>query len=293
MKAAKIVTAPIFLLFFVSCVPQETGTEIEPVVEAVAPVENKLFETATVAVPAVVTVPKITEPILISAAAVPPIVPGQFVQIEVKDSKKTFLRRPFSVHDVSEPHNSITLLIKKVGQGTKKLEDLAVDQKVSVIYPLGTGFSDTKEKDVLLIGGGCGVAPLLYLAKHLHSKNIKPHIVLGGRTKQDVARVSEYENWGRVDVTTEDGSWGEKGLVMDHSILKDTDFKQIFACGPEPMLKSIASFAKEKKIDCEVSLENEMACGIGACLCCVTETKEGHQCICTEGPVFNARDLKW
>ena len=102
----------------------------------------------------------------------------------------------------------------------------------------------------------------------------------------------EYEKYATVYYTTEDGSYGEKGYPTQHSILTE-QFDHIFCCGPEPMMKAVARYAYSKHIDCEVSLENTMACGIGACLCCVNDTKEGHKCVCTDGPVFNINDLKW
>ena len=106
-------------------------------------------------------------------------------------------------------------------------------------------------------------------------------------------QMEQFERFGRVCVTTEDGSLGEKGFVTNHSILNNESFDKIYVCGPTPMMKAVASFASKKGIDCEVSLENKMACGLGACLCCVTETQAGHKCVCSDGPVFNIKDLTW
>jgi dihydroorotate dehydrogenase electron transfer subunit len=222
----------------------------------------------------------------------PEILPGQFVEVLIDKSKTTFLRRPFSIHDVNTSKTSVSLLIKKVGAGSETLSQVKVGEMVNVIFPLGKGYNLTQNKKVLLIGGGCGIAPLLYLARCLKEKNNDVHVLLGGRSKDDVLETEEFNKFGKIFVSTEDGSSCEKGMVTTNSILKN-NFDKIYTCGPEPMLKAVAKIAKEKNIDCEVSLENTMACGIGACLCCVVDTRKGHQCVCTEGPVFNINELKW
>jgi dihydroorotate dehydrogenase electron transfer subunit len=118
--------------------------------------------------------------------------------------------------------------------------------------------------------------------------------LLGGRTSADIHLIEDFKKYGSVYFTTEDGSIGEKGRVTDHSIFYQiSEFSKIYTCGPDPMMKAIGKIAQKNQIPCEVSLENMMACGFGACLCCVTETKEGNKCVCTEGPVFNVDDLKW
>lgn len=142
------------------------------------------------------------------------------------------------------------------------------------------------------MGGGVGIAPLLQLGKKLKEEGFVPNFLLGGRSAKDLIQLEEYKKIGDVYVTTEDGSLGEKGFVTNHSVLSQ-DFKKIYTCGPTPMMKAVASYAVKNGIECEVSLENKMACGLGACLCCVTETKEGHKCVCSDGPVFNVKDLSW
>jgi dihydroorotate dehydrogenase electron transfer subunit len=224
----------------------------------------------------------------------PEILPGQFAEVLVDNSQATFLRRPLSIHDVSMKQNTITFFIKCVGPATIKLLDLQKGDFVNVMYPLGNTFSLDTEDPVLLVGGGCGVAPLLYLAKYLKAKNKIVTILIGARTESDIAEIEEYSEAGTLLISTEDGSKGEEGLVTEHSVFeKINQFKRIYCCGPEPMMKAVASLAKKNKVECEVSLENTMACGIGACLCCVTDTVEGHKCICTDGPVFNIKQLKW
>lgn len=232
--------------------------------------------------------------LLQSSELLPEIKAGQFVQVEIKQSKSTFLRRPLSIHDVDYNNNTITLLIQKVGEGTTKLSDVKKNDVVNIVYPLGNGFTITENENVLLIGGGCGIAPLLYLARVLFNKGNKVSTLIGGMSKNDILESELYEKFGKVYLTTVDGTIGEKGIVTEHSILKNDNFiySKIYTCGPEPMMKAIAKIANKKNIDCEVSLENIMACGIGACLCCVVDTVNGNKCSCTEGPVFNYNQLK-
>ncbi len=223
----------------------------------------------------------------------PEMFPGQFVEILVEHSTTTFLRRPLSIHFVDRKTNEMWLLVQKIGDGTRKMSEYFIGQKVNLIYPLGNSFSiPATQQKVLLVGGGVGVAPLLMLGDALLKSFIDPIFLLGARSKDDLLELDEFAKYGKVYTTTEDGSYGEKGFVTQHSILKE-QFDKIYTCGPTPMMKAIAAYASEKNIDCEVSLENTMACGIGACLCCVQETKEGHKCVCTDGPVFNIKDLKW
>jgi len=146
---------------------------------------------------------------------------------------------------------------------------------------------------VLLIGGGVGVAPLLMLGSQLKEKNIPVTFLLGARSAADLLEIDLFSQYGEVYTTTEDGSAGEKGYVTQHSILNTTVFDRIYTCGPKLMMQAVADYAKKHGIDCEVSLENTMACGIGACLCCVEDTREGHVCVCKDGPVFNTNVLKW
>ena len=126
---------------------------------------------------------------------------------------------------------------------------------------------------MLLAGGGVGVAPLLYLGKLLNEQGVDITFLLGARSAKDLLMLSEFEKYGRVLVTTEDGSMGEKGFVTNHSVLQKESFDMIQVCGPTPMMKAVARYAREKDIECEVSLENLMACGLGACLCCVEKVR--------------------
>ena len=215
--------------------------------------------------------------------------PGQFVEVAVPDCREVMLRRPISVHDVDVEAGTLSLLVQVVGRGTERLSQVAVGSTLNVIWPLGRGFSVAGER-VLLVGGGTGVAPLLYLAKCYAARGVRPTLLLGGRTSGLIPTLSRYEPWGRLCVATDDGSLGERGLVTEHSCFAEP-YDHICACGPTPMMKAVARSARQRGIDCEVSLENMMACGLGACLCCVAATDEGHKCVCREGPVFDIKHL--
>jgi dihydroorotate dehydrogenase electron transfer subunit len=225
----------------------------------------------------------------------PECLPGQFAEVLVTGQESVFLRRPLSIHDIDYKKNTISFLVQIVGKGTNHLSEIKSGDLLNVVYPLGQGFNPVKSGEkALLIGGGCGIAPLLYLARVLKSKGVEVDTLVGVRTKSYLIEIEKYHEYGNVLITTEDGSEGTKGYVVNHPVFENlNDYKKIYTCGPEVMMKAIAKRAAEAGVDCEVSLENTMACGIGACLCCVTETKEGNKCVCTDGPVFNINDLKW
>jgi dihydroorotate dehydrogenase electron transfer subunit len=226
---------------------------------------------------------------------IPPIGPGQFAEIRVDNTPDVFLRRPFSVLDVNYELGLLQFYIKAIGKGTKKLSGLEPGQSVNIIYPLGNHFTIVDKGPVLIVGGGSGVAPFRLLARELHQKKVKMGFLIGGKRERDILLTEELKSYGQVNVTTEDGSVGEKGLVTQHSVFRNMDasVQMIYTCGPEPMMKAVSEIAHLKGIPCEASLENLMACGFGACLCCITETVYGNKCVCTEGPVFNTNDLKW
>ena len=179
----------------------------------------------------------------------PEMLPGQFVEIRVDNSPSTFLRRPISINNVDYDANELWLLIAAVGEGTKRLQQLKKGDLLNCVLPLGNSFTmptDASHK-VLLVGGGVGVAPLLYFGKKLKTMGIEPTFLLGARTAKDVLEKPLFEEVGRVFIN----------------------------------------------IECEVSLENKMACGVGACLCCVEKTVDGNKCVCKEGPVMNIKKLSW
>ena len=232
---------------------------------------------------------------LTQAAPLPEMIPGQFVEVKVPNSEMTYLRRPISINDVNREQNELHLLIACIGDGTRRLGTLRIGETVSVMLPLGNGFTlpDSPEKRYLLVGGGVGVAPLLYLGKEIRRMGGEPCFLLGARSHKDLLLIEEFRKVGKVCITTEDGSDGEKGFVTNHSVLAKERFEMICTCGPKPMMAAVARYARKENIDCEVSLENMMACGIGACLCCVEDTTEGHLCVCKDGPVININKLKW
>ena len=223
----------------------------------------------------------------------PEMQPGQFVQVEVPNSKSTYLRRPISINYVDYANNQLWLLVRKAGEGTSSLMKLAENDVVNLMLPLGNGFTIFPGETMLLIGGGVGVAPLLYLGKKAKEAGANVKFLLGARTENDLLELEKFEAVGDVFVSTENGGKGEKGFVTQHSVLNSGSFSRIACCGPMPMMKAVAKIAKDKSIECEVSLENVMACGLGACLCCVEDTVEGNMCVCKEGPVFNIKRLKW
>jgi dihydroorotate dehydrogenase electron transfer subunit len=225
---------------------------------------------------------------------IPDLKPGQFIQVRVDGSPETFLRRPISVHDVDYVKNTFKILIQIAGKGTETLSKIESGDTLNIIYPLGNSFSlPANGNKILLVGGGCGIAPLLFLGRSLKSNGFVPDILLGFRNKDRIIEFEEYLQIGNVFITTEDGSMGEKGYVTTHSIFATNEYDKLYCCGPDRMMKAIADYCKKKEIVCEVSLENLMACGIGACLCCVVDTVRGNLCTCIDGPVFNVNDLKW
>ena len=223
----------------------------------------------------------------------PELMPGQFVQVSIDNSKTTFLRRPISINYVDRQNNQLWLLVRKAGEGTRALCEKSARDTVNLLLPLGNAFSVPGQgASVLLVGGGVGVAPMLFWGAELKRLGFRPEFLLGARSASDILELDEFTGIGKVYVSTEDGSLGETGLITANTILsRHTDF--IYCCGPAPMMKAVAKKAREVGATCEVSLENMMACGLGACLCCVENTVKGNVCVCTEGPVFNINELTW
>ena len=225
----------------------------------------------------------------------PEMLPGQFVEVRVDNTPSTFLRRPISINNVDYDRNELWLLVAAVGDGTRQLQKLQKGDRLNCVLPLGNSFTmptDSTQK-VLLVGGGVGVAPLLYFGKLIKAMGGEPTFLLGARSAKDVLERELFEQVGRVLITTEDGSEGEKGFVTNHSVLAQEHFDRISTCGPKPMMMAVARYAFKNDIECEVSLENKMACGVGACLCCVEKTVEGNKCVSKAGPVMNLKQVTW
>lgn len=225
----------------------------------------------------------------------PDMLPGQFVEVRVDNSPTTFLRRPISISFVDRSRNELWLLVAAIGDGTRAMASLVVGNRLNCLLPLGNGFTmpSSASERVLLVGGGVGVAPLLYMGAEMRRCGCEPTFLLGARRSADLLLLDHFRRYGRVFVTTEDGSAGERGFVTNHSVLQSEHFDRIQTCGPKPMMVAVARYAAAAGIDCEASLENMMACGVGACLCCVEKTTEGNLCVCKEGPVFNINKLLW
>lgn len=233
--------------------------------------------------------------VLTDEKPLPEMMPGQFVEVQVKGSETTFLRRPISINNVDYDANELHLLVHVVGEGTAQMAKLQAGDTLNCVLPLGNGFTLPQSKDdrVLLVGGGVGVAPLLYMGRKVREMGATPVFLLGAKTEKDLLMLDEFRQIGDVHVTTEDASLGEKGFVTNHSVLENETFTRIQVCGPKPMMVAVARYAKAKSVECEVSLENMMACGLGACLCCVEKTVRGNLCVCKDGPVFNIQKLLW
>ena len=225
----------------------------------------------------------------------PDVLPGQFAEIRVDGSPETFLRRPISINFIDKEKNELWLLIQIVGAGTRTMAKLVPGDTLNLIFPLGNTFTVPKNKSarIALVGGGVGVAPLLMYGEWLHRNGYNCTFMLGARSSVDLLQLDEFAKYGKVFTTTEDGTHGEKGYITQHSMFNKPMFDYIFTCGPTPMMKAVARYAQDKGIFCEASLENMMGCGIGACLCCVTDTTDGNLCVCSEGPIFNVTKLKW
>ncbi len=229
---------------------------------------------------------------------VPLIQPGQFAHVRVLPLKEALLRRPFSIFQVEG--ETFSILYKTVGKGSKTLSQMQSCEELSVIAPLGHGFTVPKKggETPLLIAGGYGMAAMYLLAQRSPQKGI---VFVGGRKRVDILCEKEFKALGwDVRVTTEDGSHGEKGMVTKPLVAeleRNKTGRKLFACGPTGMLKAVAQIAKEADVPAELSMDEHMCCGIGVCLTCVipVKTEEGweYQRTCTEGPVFDAGHVAW
>jgi len=220
-------------------------------------------------------------------------VPGQFVNVQVSRRTAPLLRRPLGVAGVDREHGVITLIYRIIGEATKILADVCSGDVISVVGPLGHGF-DRSAKHPLLIGGGTGLAPLLYLAETMAAEGIKPDVIMGGRTAEDLFWKDMYLDLvERMGLTTDDGSLGTKGTVMAELplVLQRIHYDCVYVCGPAPMMKAVSAAVLEKGIKCQVSLEKYMACGLGACLSCSCQGIGKRIKVCQDGPVFWAEEV--
>ena len=237
--------------------------------------------------------------LVVLAPQIAPLVqPGQFVHVRILPLKHSLLRRPFSVFQVSG--DTLSILYKTIGQGTEVLSRMRPGEALSMIGPLGHGFTvpaPTAETP-LLVAGGYGMAALHLLAQRSPQKGIA---FVGGRRRVDILCEEEFRALGwEVRATTEDGSHGEKGLVTQAllaELKKRRRGRKLFGCGPTPMLKAVGQLAAKFNLPAELSLDEHMGCGVGVCLTCVVPIKTGdgweYQRTCTEGPVFDSRQIAW
>lgn len=219
--------------------------------------------------------------------------PGQFVSVYCHEGSR-LLPRPISICEIDREDQAIRIVYRVVGKGTEELSQMRTGRCLDIVGPLGNGFP-LKDKKAFLIGGGIGIPPLLELAKELKSEK---QMVLGYRDSMFLQE--EFKKQGSLYVATEDGSYGTDGNVLDAIRENGLNAEIIYACGPMPMLRAVKAYAKERGIECWLSLEERMACGIGACLGCVCKSKErdshtnvNNKRICKEGPVFRAEEVEF
>ena len=210
---------------------------------------------------------------------------GQFVNIQLDG---LFLRRPISVCDCEG--DTLTLIYKVVGKGTAEMAKMAVGEKLDVLTGLGNGYDLTLSGDSpILLGGGVGVPPMYLLAKKLRAQGKKVSVVLGFNTKNEIFYEDEFRALGcDVTVTTVDGSYGQKGFVT--GAMKDGEYSYFYTCGPEPMLRAVSMAATTSG---QLSFEERMGCGFGACMGCSCKTLTGNKRICKEGPVMKKEEIIW
>lgn len=218
---------------------------------------------------------------------------GQFISIYCEDGSR-MLPRPISICEIDKNDGALHLVYRVAGKGTQEFSEKNTGMELSVLGPLGNGFP-LKSKKAFLIGGGIGIPPILELAKQL---DCEKQIVLGYRNS-DMFLLDEFKKYGSVYIATEDGSYGSKGNVLDAIRENDLEADIIYACGPTPMLRALKEYAAEKQMECWISMEEKMACGIGACLACVCKSKEvdahtnvHNKRVCKEGPVFRAEEVE-
>ncbi|MDD6401933.1 MAG: dihydroorotate dehydrogenase electron transfer subunit [Lachnospiraceae bacterium] len=217
--------------------------------------------------------------------------PGQFANLYSSDGSK-LLPRPISICEVDKEAGTLRFVYRVAGEGTKEFSKLTSDHQIDILGPLGNGY-DLKEKKAILIGGGIGIPPMLQLAKEL---NCDKSIVLGYRDEEFLSK--EFEPYGKVYMSSDSGTIGVKGTVLDAIREYGIEGDVIYACGPTPMLKAIQEYALSNGIEAQLSLEERMACGVGACLACVCKSKEvddhskvNNKRVCKDGPVFYAEEV--
>lgn len=222
--------------------------------------------------------------------------PGQFLHVLVTPEPAPLLRRPVSICRVDRETGWVEMVYRVVGEGTSILSRTRTGVALDVMAPMGTPFRLADTGRHVLVGGGVGIPPMLFLAEELVAMGAGITVLLGGRTSEHVLCESEFAAIAlEPSICTDDGSAGRRGLVTDllKDALSDGAPATVYACGPIPMLRAVARLARQYNRPCQVSFEARMACGVGACLSCVIPTTGGYQRVCTEGPAFDAETVDW
>ena len=228
--------------------------------------------------------------------------PGNFIEIRVNDGIDPFLRRPISIYNLDKENGILEFIFQVKGKGTEILSKKEEGKDIDIIGPLGHGtFKFEKYKNIAVIGGGIGIFPLYELSKEAKQNDVKVNCYLGFRNKDFVMLEKEFEEaTDNLTITTDDGTYKEKGFAIDY-LIKDMENKKyecIYACGPLPMLKAVQKYVNENNIDCQISLEEKMGCGLGVCLGCAVKTAKSpkdapeYWHVCKGGPVFQAKDVE-
>lgn len=225
--------------------------------------------------------------------------PGNFIEIRVNDQTEPFLRRPISIYNMNKEAGILEFIFQIKGNGTNLLSKKQIGDKIDILGPLGNGtFKFEKYNNIAIIGGGIGIFPLYELAKEAKAQGKKVNTYLGFRNKDLIMLEKEFKEVSdKLVITTDDGSYAEKGFAIDY-LKKDMENHCIYACGPLPMLKAVQKYAIENNINCQISLEEKMGCGLGVCLGCAVKKASSPKDnpeyfhVCKGGPVFNAKDVE-
>ena len=226
------------------------------------------------------------------------VLPGQFVHMQIPDMEGHILRRPFSVYAAPAMSGTIDILYRTVGFGSTLMTELAAGREVSLVGPVGRGWEVPEgAKRVLLVGGGVGAAPLFMLCEQCVAAGIDTTVVLGATTHKTLVCENRYKQvLGSLPRSaTDDGSYGHAGFctgLVDDALQKE-EYDWVACCGPTPLMRLVAASAKRAGVACSVSMEQHMACGIGACLGCIVDTVDGNKRACVDGPVFDAEKVVW
>lgn len=229
--------------------------------------------------------------------------PGQFIEIKVSDQLDPFLRRPISIYNLDKENGILEFIVQVKGKGTEILSRKEIGDRIDIIGPLGYGtFKFRQYHKIAIIGGGIGIFPLYELAKQTKEEEKAVHCYLGFRNKDFVMLEEEFNNvTDKLIITTDDGTYANKGFAIDYlkEDMEAEKYECIYACGPIPMLRAVKEYANKNNINCQVSLEEKMGCGLGVCLGCAVKTakstKEAPEYfqVCKGGPVFNAKDVEF